>query len=175
MALKFDWLISRTRADSPPHFHTDRSICYINIAASILKVIWGQCHQTATDPQGQTEKWSQGPFLWIPRGHPPPACLHPAVVETAQRENINRPHPPPPPPTPTPSYPHLPPPPPPTYTHTHTHTHTPTPYLPPPPHPPPTYRHPHTHPLPTATPISSVKNEDVVIFKNKKGYKLYLS
>ena len=57
-------------------------ILFAYTAASILKRLDANCLQTATAPQGGTQKWLQDPFLRTHRGHPPAPRLRPAVVET---------------------------------------------------------------------------------------------
>ena len=88
-AIQIDRWVSSMPADSPVQFQSDWRFFNINIAALILKRLEVKCLQTATAPQGETEKWLQDPFLRGRSGHPPPSRLCPAVVETHNIQHCN--------------------------------------------------------------------------------------
>ena len=71
ITLKCNRRMSITTSDLSVQFQSDRSIFTINIAASILQRLEANCLQTATAPQGGTQKRLRDPF-------PPPSHLRPA-------------------------------------------------------------------------------------------------
>ena len=88
IALKFHRRNSSTTADSPVKLPSDRGICNINIAASILQESWCQLSPNRYRSAGRNGKMAPGPILRIRRGHPPPHRYRTAIVETHNTKTL---------------------------------------------------------------------------------------
>ena len=88
IALKFDWRINSTTAESPVQFQSDRDILISISRLRYFKKRNTNCLKTAVAPQGGTEKWLQVPFLRTSREHPPPPRCRGNTFVDFIRQNV---------------------------------------------------------------------------------------